>query len=118
LRFIGNKERLVDWIFSIIQKHNIKGKVFFDFFSGTSNVGKFFKQKDYQIISSDLLYFSYVLQRAYIQNNDIPKFEKLLKNITIKSNLFMSCLFQRYIWYFIKSKQILVLQLLPYSFLL
>jgi len=89
LRFIGNKERLVDWIYSVIQKYNIEGKVFFDFFAGTSNVGKFFKQKDYQIVSSDLLYFSYVLQKAYIQNNKIPKFEKLLENIKVKSNFLL-----------------------------
>jgi len=89
LRFIGNKERLVDWIYSVIQKHNINGKVFFDFFAGTSNVGKFFKQKGYQIISSDLLYFSFVLQKAYIQNNEIPKFKKLLENIKVKSNFLL-----------------------------
>jgi adenine-specific DNA-methyltransferase len=89
LRFIGNKERLLDWIYSIVQKYNISGDVFFDFFAGTSNVGKFFKQKDYQIISSDLLYFSFVLQKAYIQNNDIPKFEKLLKTIEVKSNFLL-----------------------------
>ena len=89
MRFIGNKERLVDWIYSVIQKHNINGKVFFDFFAGTSNVGKFFKQKGYQIISSDLLYFSFVLQKAYIQNNEIPKFKNLLENIKVKSNFLL-----------------------------
>ena len=86
MRFIGNKERLVDWIYQVIQKYDIDGKVFFDVFAGTSNVGKFFKQKGYQIVSSDLLYFSFVLQKAYIQNNDIPMFEKLLKNIEVKSS--------------------------------
>jgi len=89
LRFIGNKERLVDWIYSIVQKHNINGNIFFDFFAGTSNVGKFFKQKGYQIISSDLLYFSFVLQKAYIQNNEIPKFKKLLENLKVKSNFLL-----------------------------
>jgi adenine-specific DNA-methyltransferase len=87
LRFIGNKERLVNWIYSIIEKNNIEGKVFFDFFSGTSNVGKFFKEKNYQIISSDLLYFSYVLQKAYLENNTCPTFHKLIPNIDIKSTL-------------------------------
>lgn len=86
MRFIGNKERLVDWIYSIVQRYNIKGEVFFDFFAGTSSVGKFFKQKNYQIISSDLLYFSYILQKAYIENNKSPNFDKLLENIKIKSN--------------------------------
>ena len=86
VRFIGNKERLVDWIYSVMEDNNIKGEVFFDFFSGTSNVGKFFKAKNYQIISSDLLYFSYVLQKAYIENNIYPNFEKLIASITVTSS--------------------------------
>ncbi len=86
MRFIGNKERLVDWIYSVMQKHDIEAELFFDFFAGTSSVGKFFKQKGYQVVSSDLLYFSYVLQKAYICNNEMPKFEKLLANIKPKSN--------------------------------
>jgi adenine-specific DNA-methyltransferase len=91
MRFIGNKERLVDWIYFTIKSNNIKGKIFFDFFSGTSNVGKFFKEKNYQIVSSDLLYFSYVLQRAYLVNNKIPQFEKLITKISINStSLFTS----------------------------
>lgn len=90
MRFIGNKENLLDWIYSEMQKKGIKGKVFFDFFSGTSNVGRFFKQKGFQIISSDLLYFSYVLQKAYIENNQLPTFEKLLSQIDIQSNALFS----------------------------
>jgi len=91
MRFIGNKEKLVYWIYAIIKANKIKGETFFDFFSGTSNVGKFFKEKDYQIISSDLLYFSYVLQMAYLVNNKIPQFKKLLSKININStSLFAS----------------------------
>ncbi len=90
MRFIGNKERLVDWIYSTIKSNNINGEIFFDFFSGTSNVGKFFKEKNYQIVSSDLLYFSYVLQRAYLVNNETPQFQKLISNIKIKSNLLIA----------------------------
>ena len=87
MRFIGNKEKLVEWIYSVIKSNNIKGEIFFDFFSGTANVGKFFKEKDYKIVSSDLLYFSYILQRAYLVNNETPKFEKLLSKININSFL-------------------------------
>lgn len=90
MRFIGNKERLVEWIYSIVKSNNIEGEIFFDFFSGTSNVGKFFKEKDYQIISSDLLYFSYILQRAYLVNNSEPKFQYLILEIDIKSQLLIS----------------------------
>lgn len=90
MRFIGNKERLVDWIYSTMQHNNINGKVFFDFFSGTSNVGKFFKEKNYRIVSSDLLYFSYVLQQAYLTNNHIPQFTSLISKLNIQSNLLVA----------------------------
>ncbi len=99
MRFIGNKERLVDWIYSVVQSNNIKGEVFFDFFSGTSNVGKFFKEKDCQIVSSDLLYFSYVLQKAYLVNNSIPQFKNLLLTLDINSTSLFSTNFELIIEY-------------------
>ncbi|MFQ3576904.1 MAG: DNA adenine methylase [Cytophagales bacterium] len=95
MRFIGNKENLVEKIYQILQRKGVSGNSFFDFFAGTSNVGKFFKKKGYQVFSSDLLYFSFVLQKAYIENNEVPNFEKLLRNIEVKSNsLFSSPLMQ------------------------
>jgi adenine-specific DNA-methyltransferase len=78
MRFIGNKENLLEKIFSEINSRDIKGETFFDFFSGTSSVAKFFKKCGYQIFSSDLLYFSYCLQYAYIKNNSEASFEKIL----------------------------------------
>lgn len=81
MRYIGNKENIIEKIYSILQKNDVNGKTFFDFFSGTANVAKFFKLKDYQIFSSDILYLSYCLQKAYIENNDEPQFSKLLKNL-------------------------------------
>lgn len=78
MRYIGNKENILDTIYSILQKNAISGKSFFDFFSGTANVVKFFKTKNYQVFSSDILYLSYCLQKAYIENNEEPSFEKLL----------------------------------------
>lgn len=85
MRYIGNKENLVEKIYQVMQSRNIQGNSFFDFFSGTANVGKFFKKLNYQVFSSDLLYFSYVLQRAYITNNQELSFEKLRNKLNFKS---------------------------------
>lgn len=91
MRFIGNKEKLLDRIYQTVLSTGTKTGVFCDFFSGTSNVGRFFKEKGFKIISSDLLYFSYVLQKAYIENNGEPEFKKLLAKIgTTKNKLFPS----------------------------
>lgn len=91
MRFIGNKKKLLDNIYEATCSTGIKSGVFCDFFSGTSNVGRYFKQKGFRIISSDLLYFSYVLQEAYIKNNKEPRFVKLLPRINVpQTALFMS----------------------------
>lgn len=89
MRFIGNKENLVDKIYQVMQSKNIKGNSFFDVFSGTTSVSKYFKKLNYQVFSSDILYFSYVLQQAYIVNNEEPTFKKLLSKIETRSNLLL-----------------------------
>lgn len=83
MRYIGNKESLLDTIYTKISSLDIHGERFFDFFSGTTNVARFFKDKGYQVESNDLLYLSYCLQKAYIENNDEPTFEKLLSAIKV-----------------------------------
>ena len=90
MRFIGNKENLVGRIYQVMQSKNVKGDSFFDFFAGTSSVGIYFKKKGYQIYSSDILYFSYVLQRAYIVNNEEPNFIGLLSKININSSMLLA----------------------------
>lgn len=84
MRFIGNKENLVEKISQIMQEKGVQGDSFFDVFSGTTSVAQFFKKLKYKTITSDLLYFSYVLQQAYIVNNKEPQFEKLLKKLNFQ----------------------------------
>ena len=93
MRFIGNKEKLLDDIYQAVSDKNISKGVFCDFFAGTSNVGRYFKQKGFRVISSDLLYFSYILQKAYIMNNGEPKFTKLIKEIGHSKKRFFSSSF-------------------------
>lgn len=85
MRYIGNKENIIEKIYSILVSKNITGESFFDFFAGTTSVGKYFKKFGYKIFSSDLMYMSYCLQKAYIENNDEPKFEKLLQILNFES---------------------------------
>lgn len=86
MRYIGNKENILDIIFNILSEEGVSGKKFFDFFAGTSNVGQFFKKKGYQIFSSDILFLSYCLQKAYIENNEIPTFEHVVAKYKLDSN--------------------------------
>jgi len=76
MRFIGCKTLLLNNIKEVIIDNNIKANSFCDIFSGTSTVARFFK-KDYEIISNDLLYFSYVLQRGSVGINKTLNFKIL-----------------------------------------
>lgn len=76
MRFIGCKTLLLDDIKAVIDENAPNAKSFCDVFSGTSTVARYFKQW-YEIYSNDFLYFSYVLQKATIECDAIPKFKKL-----------------------------------------
>ena len=83
MRYLGSKILLLDNIKQMIDRH-MEGdeKTFCDLFSGTASVAKFFKQW-YEVSSADLLYFSYVLQKAYIENDNIPSFQGLISSMGI-----------------------------------
>ncbi|SFA86468.1 MULTISPECIES: DNA adenine methylase [unclassified Bacillus (in: firmicutes)] len=76
MRYIGTKTLLIDNIQSVIEKNIPYASSFLDIFSGTATVARNFKNK-YQTYSNDQLYFSFVLQKATIENDSIPSFEGL-----------------------------------------
>ena len=78
MRFIGSKTLLLENIRRVVNENVKNAEVFCDIFSGTTVVANYFK-KDYKVISNDLLYFSYVIQKAIIENNTIPKFANIPK---------------------------------------
>ncbi|MGI0406757.1 DNA adenine methylase [Helicobacter himalayensis] len=98
MRFIGNKESLAPKIYKLLTKHkiiaNANNQSFFDMFAGSTSVGRFFKKRGFQIYSCDMLYFSYCLQKAYIENNSIPTFQTLRNYIKFKDNA-NTCLFEK-----------------------
>lgn len=79
MRFIGSKSALLNEIENVINENTLGNeKVFCDLFSGTGAVARYFKSR-YEIYSNDLLHFSYVIQKATIENNKLPQFNKLKK---------------------------------------
>lgn len=85
MRYIGNKENIIDKIHSILTANGVSGESFFDFFSGTTNVAKFYKKLGYTVSSSDIMYMSFCLQKAYIENNEEPQFASLIPTIQISN---------------------------------
>ena len=77
MRFIGCKTNLLSEIDAFIHENiDVKQRLFCDIFSGTASVARYFKGQ-YQIISNDALFFSYVLQKAYVECNRQPRFWKV-----------------------------------------
>ena len=75
MNYIGSKLSLLSFldesIFSIIDKNC---KTFCDLFAGTGIIGRYFKSKGFSIISNDIQYYSYVLNKHYIENNEYLNF--------------------------------------------
>lgn len=83
MRYIGSKNNMLHNIQNIISSLDIshtkkKLPILCDIFAGTGAVGIHFK-KDFQIISNDLLRFSFLLQSIKIGLNEKPKFINLKK---------------------------------------
>jgi len=77
MRFIGNKESILNEINKLIESKKLfcDNHILFDAFSGTAAVGNHFKSK-FKIIANDYLHFSYVYSHGRL-NNARHAFRKL-----------------------------------------
>jgi adenine-specific DNA-methyltransferase len=80
LNYIGSKYSLLPFI----DKHYRRvadgsEQTFCDLFAGTGAVGRYFKGKGLRVIANDIQYYSYVLNKAYLEINKPPSFAVLRK---------------------------------------
>ena len=81
MRYIGGKSLLLNYIHSEISELKDVNTIT-DIFSGSGVVSAFLADKGYNVLSNDLLYFSYVLTRGTIGIKKEPQFKKLgIKNV-------------------------------------
>ncbi len=75
MRYIGSKILLLDKISNFIpsEAHSVC-----DIFTGTASVSRHFKHS-HKLISNDILYFSFVLQKAYLGLYEEPQFLEFKK---------------------------------------
>ena len=66
VNYIGNKEKLVDWI---IKEMPIQTGSVLDIFAGGCSVSYALKKKGYTVIANDILYADYVIAKALIENS-------------------------------------------------
>lgn len=100
MNYIGSKYSLLPFISAAI--HDIVGidltdKVFCDIFAGTGIVGRTFKPKVNKVISNDLEYYSYVLNRNYIGNNtSLDSQDELISELNELAGVDNGFIFQNY----------------------
>ena len=82
MNYIGSKYSLRDFLEAGITRNvNSDCKVLCDVFAGTGVVGAHFKQKGFKIISNDIQYYSYCLNRALVGINRVPSFCGVLNDL-------------------------------------
>ncbi|MBF0785263.1 modification methylase [Muribacter muris] len=99
MNYIGSKNKLSQFIISTIKDTvgNFDNKVFCELFAGTGIIGSSLKTQVKKIISNDIEYYSYILNRNYIGNNKIIDYFDLFDFIeSNKSNLNTHFIFNQY----------------------
>ena len=79
MRYIGNKTKLVPFILRTLSRLGVAPGVAHDAFAGTASVGRALKEAGWRVASSDIMTYSYVLQRAYVVASRPPDLEPLLE---------------------------------------
>lgn len=78
MKYIGNKTRLLNFIEQSLLNEDIQlAGVFCDLFAGTGSVGHHFKRRNMQVLSNDLMTYSYILNRTIVGLNRTPRFSAL-----------------------------------------
>lgn len=77
MRFIGGKTLIIPYIIELIKEKTINVKSISDVFAGSGVVSREFKNLGYDVISNDLMYFSYVLLRGTVGINSKLEFKNL-----------------------------------------
>lgn len=84
MNYIGSKFKLCDFIYQNITesiKKPLNECVFCDLFAGSGAVGRAFKNKVRKLIANDLEYYSFVLNKNYIQNTQKLAIEPIMQDL-------------------------------------
>ncbi len=81
-RYIGSKYKLIDWIFSIINKECEKANSFVDIFAGTGVVAAVAARHFKEVVLNDFLHSNYAIYQAFFGNGewDKNKIDNIIKN--------------------------------------
>jgi len=105
-RYIGSKHKLIEWIFSIINKE-CSGNSFADIFAGTGVVSAVAVKHFKKVMLNDFLYSNYAIYRAFFGNGewDKNKIDNIIKDYNniygedLEDNYFSSYFGDKYFSY-------------------
>jgi adenine-specific DNA-methyltransferase len=84
MNYIGSKQKLSSFISTTVNSivgSDISQKTFCDLFAGTGVVGRSFKKDVKKVISNDLEYYSFVLNKNYIENHEPFDYYALIEEL-------------------------------------
>ncbi len=84
MNYIGSKYKLSEFINRSVKNvvgNDLSNKVFCDLFAGTGIVGRNFKPEVKRIISNDIEYYSFVLNKNYIENHKPLAFSSYIEEL-------------------------------------
>jgi adenine-specific DNA-methyltransferase len=84
MNYIGSKQKLSSFIQTAVNSvvgDDLSQKTFCDLFAGTGIVGRTFKPNVKKVISNDLEYYSYVLNKNYIENHETIDFYSTIEEL-------------------------------------
>ena len=84
MNYIGSKYKLSDFIKNAVKQvagEDLSKMIFCDLFAGTGIVGRAFKPEVKKVISNDVEYYSYVLNKNYIENSEAIDYKPLLEEL-------------------------------------
>ena len=84
MNYIGSKQKLSSFIQTAVNSvvgDDLSQKTFCDLFAGTGIVGRTFKPNVKKVISNDLEYYSYVLNKNYIENHETLDFHSIIEEL-------------------------------------
>lgn len=84
MNYIGSKLKLSNFIKNTVNEvagENLSDKIFCDLFAGTGIVGRNFKQEVKKVISNDIEYYSFVLNKNYIENHQNFDYQNYIEQL-------------------------------------
>jgi adenine-specific DNA-methyltransferase len=76
-KYLGNKRVLLNCIYDFIKTNCGESKSICDIFAGTTNTGRFFNNKGFQVFSNDINRFSFIIGKCYFGFKNYPTFSRL-----------------------------------------